>query len=121
MNLSFCLCVLCVRSAVRPSLICFFEPAKDGNADARPAAERISDAGKSEGPHSAGCRPELMCPDERYPIPRIDRFAGFFFGRSFRTEQNRRKTLRKLMAAIDGGPEPGVWVGTTPSWQSNVF
>jgi hypothetical protein len=59
-------------------------------------------AEKSEGPHSTCKRPELMCPDERSLAARIDRVAGVFFERSFGTKQNRRKTLRKLMAVIGG-------------------
>jgi len=66
------------------------------------------------------CRPELMCPDERFSRPANRSVRGLFLGESFGTKQNRRKTLRKLMAAI-GGIEPGVWVGNTPSWQFKVL
>jgi hypothetical protein len=57
---------------------------------------------KSEGPHSAKVRSELMCPDER-SLACESIGSQAFLGRSFRTKQNRRKTLRKLMAAIESG------------------
>jgi hypothetical protein len=52
---------------VRKHLGFLFEPAKDGNAVAVCSRDDLGLQVKSEDPHPAKCRPELMCPDERSP------------------------------------------------------